>query len=223
MSEKIFFHALFKFLAGVILTSLLLFVPAGTFRFPNGWKLMGVLFIPMFIAGMVLLFKNPGLLLKRLKAKEEGKDQDILIKISGIMFAAGFILAGLDFRFGWSVIPNYVSNIGAILFLSSYMVYAEVLRENAYLSRTIEVEKNQKIIDKGLYGIVRHPMYSSTIVLFLSMPLVLGSIYSFFVFLIYPFILVKRIYGEEELLEKELSGYKEYTERVKYRLLPYVW
>jgi len=223
MKNKLFIQAITKFLLGVVLVGILIFLPAGTILFLNGWLLMGILFIPMFLAGIVLIFKNPKLLEKRLNAKEEQREQNLVVKLSGIMFLAGFIVAGLGFRLHWYVLPKSVVIIATVVFLVAYILYAEVLRENTYLSRTIEVQENQKVIDTGLYGIVRHPMYSVTLLLFLSMPIVLGSIYSFLIFLVYPFIIAKRIKGEEELLEKELDGYREYKEKVKYRLIPYVW
>lgn len=223
MTAKLFIQAILKFLLGIVLVGALIFLPAGSLSFYNGWILMGILFIPMFIAGIVMIIKNPALLEKRLDAKEKEKDQSLVVKMSGLMFLAGFILAGLGFRFGWYTLPKAVVIIGAVLFLIAYALYAEVLRENTYLSRTIGVQENQKVIDTGLYGIVRHPMYAVTLLLFLSMPLVLGSVYSLIVFLAYPFIIAKRIKGEEELLEKELAGYKEYKPKVKYRLIPFVW
>lgn len=220
---KLFVEALVKFLLGIVLVGALLFWPAGTFAFKGAWILLGILFVPMFLAGIVMMFKNPELLRKRLDAKEKEKDQSLVVKLSGLMFLAGFIVAGLGIRFGWYVLPDTVVIIAAVLFLVSYVLYAEVLRENTYLSRTIKVEENQTVIDTGLYGIVRHPMYSATLLLFLSMPLVLGSIYSFVIFLAYPLIIAKRIKGEEELLERELAGYSEYKKKVKYRLVPFVW
>ena len=223
MSVKLFFEALIKFSLGTILVGLLIFLPAGTFSYFNGWLLMGILFIPMFCAGIVMMFKNPELLKTRLDAKEKQKEQSLVVKLSGLMFLAGFIVAGLGFRFNWYIIPKAVSIGAAVIFLFAYILYAEVLRENTYLSRTIEVQENQKVIDTGLYGTVRHPMYSVTLLLFLSMPLVLGSIYSFIVFLVYPIIIAKRIKHEEEFLEKELLGYTEYKQKVKYRLIPFVW
>ena len=223
MSVKLFFEAIIKFSAGIILVGLLIFLPAGTLSFVNGWIFMGILFIPMFIAGIVMLFKNPELLRKRLDAKEKQKDQSIVVKLSGLMFLAGFIVAGLGFRFDWYTLPFGATIFGAIIFLLAYIRYAEVLRENTYLSRTIEVQENQKVIDTGLYGIVRHPMYSATLLLFLSIPLILGSVFSFVIFLLYPFLIAKRIKGEEDLLEKELYGYKEYKAKVKYRLIPFIW
>ena len=184
---------------------------------------MGILFIPMFCAGIVMMVKNPELLKRRLQAKEKQSEQNLVVNLSGLMFLVGFIVAGLGIRFKWYLLPKEVVLISVVLFLLSYVLYAEVLRENTYLSRIIEVQENQKVIDTGLYGIVRHPMYSATLILFLSMPLVLGSIYSFVIFLAYPFIIAKRIKGEEELLEKELVGYREYKEKVKYRLIPFIW
>ena len=184
---------------------------------------MGILFIPMFIAGIVLMMKNPDLLQKRLNAKEQQKDQSMIVKLSGLMFLAGFIIAGLAVRLEWYILPWKVTIVAAVVFLIAYVLYAEVLRENTYLSRTIQIRENQKVIDTGLYGIVRHPMYSVTLVLFLSMPLVLGSIYSFVIFLAYPFIIARRIKGEEAFLEQELEGYLEYKQKIKYRLLPFLW
>ena len=223
MTIKLFIQAIIKFLFGFVLIGLLIFLPAGTLSFFNGWLFMGILFVPMFIAGIVMMFKNPDLLKSRLDAKEKQREQSIVVKLSGLMFMSGFIVAGLDFRFGWLTLPKGVVIGAAIVFLAAYILYAEVLRENTYLSRTIEVQENQKVIDTGLYGIVRHPMYSVTLLLFLSMPLVLGSIYSFLIFLSYPFIIAKRIKGEEEFLEKELDGYREYKQKVRYRLIPFIW
>lgn len=223
MTLKLFFQALVKFISGVILVGLLVFLPAGTLNYFNGILFSLVLFVPIFIAGIVMMLKNPELLSKRLDAKEKQKDQSLVIKLSGLMFLVGFILPGLGYRLGWYMLPKGVSIAFAVVFLLSYLMFAEVMRENTYLSRTIEVQENQKVVDTGLYGIVRHPMYTATLFLFLSMPLVLGSVYSFAVFLVYPFIIAKRIKGEEELLEKELEGYKEYKQKVKYRLIPLVW
>lgn len=220
---KLFFSALSKFLLGVLLVSGLLFLSAGTTDFFGAWLFMGVLFVPMLLAGIVLIFKNPELLKRRLDAKEKQKEQDLVVKLSGLMFFLGFIVAGLGVRFNWYTLPKGVSVAFAAVLLIAYLLYAEVMRENTYLSRTIKVEENQKVIDTGLYGIVRHPMYSVTLLLFLSMPLVLGSLYAFVIFLSYPFIIAKRIKGEEELLDKELAGYKEYKQRVKYRLIPFIW
>ena len=223
MDSKLFVKAITKFLSGLILVGLLLFLPAGTFAYPQGWLLMGILFVPMFIAGLIMMKKSPELLRKRLNVKEEQAEQKAVIALSGLMFLASFIVAGLNFRFGWIRLPLWVSYAAALLFLAGYVLYAEVLRENVWLSRTVEVQENQKVIDTGLYGIVRHPMYSATLLLFISMPLVLGSVYSFLIFLMYPFIIAKRIKGEEEFLEKELCGYREYKQKVKYRLIPFIW
>lgn len=222
MTLKLLFSAIIKFTLGVVLVGLLIFLPAGTFFF-NGLLLMGLLFVPMFIAGLVMLVKNPVLLKSRLDAKEKQQEQNLVVKLSGLMFLAGFVIAGLGVRFSWYILPKTVVIIASVLFVIAYLLYAEVLRENTYLSRTIKVQENQKVIDTGLYGIIRHPMYSATLLLFLSMPLVLGSLYSFIIFLAYPFIIAKRIKGEEELLEKELDGYIEYKQKVKYRLIPFIW
>ena len=223
MKFKLFISAITKFLLGVALVGLLIFLPAGTFMYFNGWLLLGILFIPMLVAGIVMMFKNPELLKKRLDAKEKQKEQSLVVKLSGLMFVAGFVVAGLGVRFDWYVLPRVSVVIFAVVFLLAYALYAEVLRENTYLSRTIKVQENQKVIDTGLYGIVRHPMYSATLILFLSMPLVLGSVYSFLIFLVYPFIIAYRIKNEEEFLEANLNGYSEYKQRVKYRLIPFVW
>jgi len=223
MTKELFIQAMAKFLLGVLLVALLIFLPAGTISFINGWLFMGLLFIPMFFAGIVMMFKNPELLKKRLNAKEKQSEQSLVVKLSGLMFLAGFIVAGLNYRFDWYVLPKGVSIAAAVAFLAAYLLYAEVLRENAYLSRTIEVQENQKVIDTGLYGIVRHPMYSVTLLLFLAMPLILGSLHSFVIFLVYPLIITKRIRSEEALLERELAGYREYMNKVKYRLIPFVW
>ena len=223
MSIKLFFSAILKFLLGVLLVGVLIFLPAGTLNYFNGWLLMGILFIPMFFAGIIMMIKNPNLLKSRLNAKEKLKEQNLVIKLSGLMFLVGFILAGLGVRFNWYVLPKGVSIGGAVAFLLAYVLYAEVLRENAYLSRTIKVEEGQKVVDTGLYAIVRHPMYSITLLLFISMPIVLGSLYSLIAFLAYPFIIAKRIKSEEEFLEKELDGYAIYKKKVKYRLIPFIW
>ena len=223
MDKKLFFQALTKFLFGLIIICALLFIPAGTIDYPNGWLFICLLFIPMFIVGIIVFIKSPALLRRRLNAKEEQDEQKIVLFASGIMFLLSFALAGLNFRFGWFSLPGIVIILASIIFLLSYIMYGEVLRENAYLSRTVEVSENQKVVDTGLYGLVRHPMYTSTIFLFLSMPLVLDSIFSFIVMLIYPMIIIFRIKNEEEFLEKELMGYKEYKEKVKYRLIPYLW
>lgn len=223
MTKELFCQAIMKFTLGVIIIGILLFLPAGTFHYRNAWLLMGILFVPMFFVGIVMMFKNPELLKKRLNAKEQEAEQNLVIKFSGLMFLFGFVLAGLNFRFDWIILPDWVSWVGVVIFLLSYLLYAEVLRENTYLSRTVEVQEGQKVIDTGLYGIVRHPMYSVTIILFLSMPLVLGSIISFAVFLIYPLIIVKRIRNEEAVLEKNLDGYVGYKEKVKYKIIPLLW
>ena len=223
MDKKLFFEAIIKFVLGAVIIGLLIFVPANTIHYWNGWVFMGILFIPMFIAGTVMMVKSPELLRKRLNAKEKEDEQKQVVKLSGLMFLLGFVIAGLNYRYSWIVIPNIVVIISSIIFIISYILYAEVLRENAYLSRTIEVQENQKVIDTGLYGIVRHPMYATTILLFLSMPLVLGSVISFVIFLIYPLIIAKRIKNEEEVLEKELVGYSEYKNKVKYKVIPFIW
>lgn len=223
MSAKLFVQAITKFLLGVLMVGLLIFLPAGTVFFFNGWLLMGILFVPMFVAGIVMMFKNPDLLKKRLGAKETQKDQSMVVKLSGLMFLAGFLVAGLGYRFGWYLLPKGVAIGASVAFLLAYVLYAEVLRENTFLSRTIEVQENQRVIDTGLYGIVRHPMYSATLLLFLSMPLVLGSVYAFLIFLVYPLIIARRIKGEEAFLERELAGYPDYKKKVKYRLIPFVW
>jgi protein-S-isoprenylcysteine O-methyltransferase Ste14 len=208
---------------GVVLVGAAIFLPTGTFAFFNGWLFMGILFVPMFLAGIVMMFKNPDLLKKRLDIKEKEKEQQLVVKLSGLVFLAGFIVAGLGVRFDWYVLPTPVVIVATVFFLFAYVLYAEVLRENVYLSRVIEVQENQKVIDSGLYGIVRHPMYAATLILFLAMPLVLGSIYAFIIFLAYPFIIVKRIKNEESVLEKDLKGYAEYKKKVKYRLIPFIW
>lgn len=205
------------------MVALMIFLPAGNLNYWNGWLFMGILFIPMFTAGIILMLKNPQLLKIRLNTKENESEQKTVILLSGIMFLAGFVLCGFNYRFSWIVLPKWVIIGATILFLISYILYAEVLRENTYLSRTIEVQDGQKVIDTGLYGIVRHPMYLVTILLFLAMPLVLGSVISFLIFLVYPMILAKRIKNEEKVLEEQLAGYKEYKQKVKYKLIPFVW
>ena len=223
MDKKLFFQALSKFLIGFIIICALLFIPAGTLDYPNGWLFIALLFIPMFFAGIIMLFKSPDLLRRRLNAKEEEDEQKTVILVSGIIFLLAFILAGLNFRFEWFHLPSMVVIIASVIFLLAYIMYAEVLRENEYLSRTVEVSENQKVVDSGLYGLVRHPMYTSTIFLFLSMPIVLDSIFSFIVMLVYPIIIIFRIRNEEKVLENELAGYKEYKEKVKYKLIPFLW
>ena len=223
MNIKLFIEAILKFLLGIILVGLLIFLPANSLNYFNGWLFMSLLFIPMFIAGIIMMIKSPDLLKSRLNAKETEKEQKIVVALSGVMFMLGFVIAGLNYRFNWIHLPNIIIIIASIIFLVSYIIYAEVLRENAFLSRTIEVQKEQIVIDTGLYKIVRHPMYTATIFLFLSIPLILDSLISFIIFLIYPFIIIKRIKNEEKVLEKDLIGYKEYKEKVKYRLIPYIW
>lgn len=223
MTKELFFSALTKFALGVMLVCLLLFLPAGTVHYPNAWLFLGVLFLPMFLAGIVLMLKNPELLKKRLNAREPQSEQSLVIKLSGLMFVAGFVLAALDFRFSWLPLPKAVSYAATGTFLLAYLLYAEVLRENTYLSRTIEVQENQVVIDTGLYGIVRHPMYGATVLLFLSIPWILGSAISAIAFLFYPLILVKRIQNEEMVLAAELEGYIEYQHKVKYKLIPFIW
>lgn len=223
MDIKLFIQAIIKYILGVVSIGALLFIPACSFEYWNGWLFIGLLFIPMFIAGIVLMIKNPELLRKRLNAKEKENEQKEVILYSGLMFFSGFIIAGLNYKYNWIEVPNIIVIISSILFIIAYILYAEVLRENTYLSRTIEVQENQKVVDTGMYGIVRHPMYAATILLFLTMPLILGSIISFIIFLIYPFIIGKRIKNEEEVLEKDLKGYTEYKKKVKYKLIPFIW
>lgn len=223
MNIKLFLEAIIKFFLGVLLVGLLIFLPAGTINYWNGWLFMGLLFLPMFIAGIIMMIKAPNLLKSRLDAKEKEVTQKSVVALSGLMFLAGFIIAGLNYRFNWIQLPNIIVVIASIIFLLAYILYAEVLRENVFLSRIIEVQKDQKVIDTGLYGIVRHPMYLATIFLFLSMPLILGSFISFIIFLVYPLIIAKRIKNEEQVLEKELKGYLEYKQKVKYKMIPFVW
>ena len=223
MDKSLLRQAMIKFFSGVLLVWLLLFLPAGTLHFRRAWLLMGILFIPMFLAGLVMLFKRPELLRRRLKAREAEGEQRTVIALSGLMFLLCFILAGLNYRSDWMMLPRWVSLAAAGVFLLGYGLFAEVLRENAYLARTIEVEEGQKLIDTGLYGIVRHPMYSATVLLFLAMPLVLGSPLSFGVMLLYLPIIAKRIRNEEKVLSKGLEGYRDYCQRVKYRLFPGIW
>lgn len=223
MTFTLCLSALLKFLLGVVLVAALLFIPAGTLNYPNAILLMVILFVPMFLAGLVLMVKNPDLLHRRLKVKEEQGEQRKIIAATGFMFVVGFILAGLDFRLDWLPLPQIISKVSALLFLLAYALYAEVLRENTYLSRTVMVEEEQKVINTGLYGLVRHPMYSATIILFLTMPLVLGSLIAFLVFLPYPIMIIKRLKNEEQVLSKKLTGYTEYQKKVRYRLIPYIW
>ena len=223
MDTKLVLQAIIKFFIGLIIIGAVLFIPATTFEYWNAWLFIGLLFIPMFIAGIILMIKNPNLLRKRLNAKEKENEQKQVVLFSGLMFLSGFIIAGLNYKFNWITLPNIVVIISSILFVVAYILYAEVLRENTYLSRTIEVQEDQKIIDTGMYGIVRHPMYSVTILLFLTIPLILGSVISFIIFLLYPIIIVKRIKNEEKVLEKDLKGYAEYKKKVKYKIIPFIW
>ena len=223
MRRELFTAAMLRFCSGVALTGLLLFLPAGTFDWWQGWLLMGVLFAPMFFAGLMMLWKSPELLRRRLNAREADGAQRRVIASSGLMFLTAFVLAGLNRRFGWIVLPNAVSWVAAAVFLLGYLLYAEVLRENAWLSRTVEVQDGQKVVDTGFYGVVRHPMYLSTLLLFLSMPLILGSIPSLIVMLLYPIILRRRILNEEAVLLKGLEGYADYMKKVRYRVIPFVW
>ena len=223
MDNKLFIQALTKFFLGVVILGALLFLPAWSLHYWQGWLLMGILFVPMFLAGIVMMAKNPDLLRKRLNAKEKEAEQKTVVAISGLLLILAFVVAGLNWRFDWCVLPDWVVWIATGLFLASYLLYAEVLRENTYLSRTIEVQDNQKVIDTGLYGIVRHPMYMATTILFLSMPLVLASPLSFIIMLGYIPVIVKRIKNEEAVLEEGLEGYKDYKKRVKYRMIPFIW
>ncbi len=222
-NENLFIQALWKFFLGVILLGVLIFVPAWSLHYWQGWLLMGILFVPMFIAGLIMLWKNPELLQKRLNAKEQEAEQKTVVKLSGLLFILAFVVAGLNWRFSWCVLPDWAVWVATGLFLASYLLYAEVLRENTYLSRTIEVQENQKVIDTGLYGVVRHPMYMDTTMLFLAMPLVLASPISFVIMLGYIPVIAKRIKNEEEVLEHGLEGYVEYKKRVKYRMIPLIW
>lgn len=223
MTTKLFIQALTKFLCGLLLVGLLLFLPAGTFAYWQAWLFIGILFGPMFIAGIVLMVRQPDLLRKRLSAKEEQNEQKRVVALSGLLFVAMFVVAGLNFRFGWLLLPEWTTYVAAVIFLISYALYAEVMRENIWLSRTIEVQENQQVVSTGLYGVVRHPMYSATLLLFLSMPLVLNSVFSFILMLLYIPVIALRIRNEEQVLERELNGYTEYKQRVKYKLIPYIW
>lgn len=220
---RLLIEALTKFTCGLLLVGLLIFLPAGTLGYTYGWLFIGLLFVPMLIAGFVMLAKSPKFLKKRLDAKEKQTTQKGIVALSGLMFIAGFVVAGLDFRFGWSNMPTWVVITASALFLAAYVLYAEVMRENAYLSRTVKVEEGQKVVDTGLYGIVRHPMYIATILLFLMIPIVLGSWYAVLVFAFYPAIIIVRLKDEEDLLTRELPGYAEYKQKVKYRIIPFVW
>lgn len=223
MDTKLFIQALTKFLSGGVILGLLIFLPAGSLHYWQGWLMMGVLFVPMFVAGLILMVKNPELLRKRLSAREEEKEQKAVVALSAVMFVAAFVVAGLNWRFQWLVLPDWAVWLAAALFLFGYILYAEVLRENTYLSRTVEVQEHQEVIDTGLYGIVRHPMYMSTTILFLVMPLVLASPISFLIMLLYIPLIAKRIRNEEAVLEQGLKGYREYKQRVKYKVIPYLW
>ncbi len=223
MTPKLFFQALTKFVIGLLLIGLLLFLPAGTFDFWQAWLFIGVLFVPMFIAGIVLMIRQPELLRKRLDAKEQQQEQKWVVALSGLMFIAVFVVAGLNRRFGWYMLPDWAVYIATAIFLVAYAMYAEVMRENVWLSRTVEVQENQQVVSTGLYGIVRHPMYAATLLLFLSMPLVLASAWSFVIMLIYIPIIALRIRNEEQVLERELKGYTEYKQRVRYKVIPFIW
>ena len=220
---KLAAEALIKFTCGLLLVGLLIFLPAGTLSYTYGWLFVGLLFVPMLIAGFIMLAKSPEFLKKRLDAKEKQSAQKGVVALSGLMFVAGFVVAGLDFRFGWSYVPTWVVITASALFLIAYVLYAEVMRENAYLSRTIKVEEGQTVVDTGLYGIVRHPMYAVTILLFMMIPLILGSLYALIAFAFYPAIIIARLLDEEKLLTRELPGYAEYKQKVKYRIIPFVW
>lgn len=223
MDSKLFVQAIIKFFSGLLIVGLLLFLPAGSSSYWQAWLLLGILFVPMFIAGLVMMKKSPDLLRKRLNVKEGEQEQKTVIALSGLMFLAAFVVAGLNFRFRWIVLPAWVSYVASFIFLLAYALYAEVLRENVWLSRTVEVQENQKVIDTGLYGVVRHPMYMATLLLFLSMPLVLGSIISFAIVLLYIPIIAKRIRNEEQVLVEGLQGYAEYRKKVRYKVIPFVW
>ena len=223
MDAKLFGQGIIKFVCGVVIIGILLFVPAGSFGFWQGWLLMGILFVPMFVAGLIMMKRSPDLLRKRLSTKEEQSEQKTVLLLSGLMFIAAFVVAGLNFRFGWLTLPNWIPILFAVVFLLAYALYAEVMRENAYLSRTVEVQENQQVVDTGLYGIVRHPMYMTTLLLFLSMPLVLGSVISFLIMLLYLPIITKRMRNEEQVLAEGLPGYAEYMKKIKYRVIPFIW
>ncbi len=223
MDGKLFGTALLKFAIGFVIVGLLLFVPAGTISWWQGWLLMAILFVPMFVAGLVMMAKAPDLLRKRLSADEDEDEQKAVLVLSAVMFIAAFVVAGLGYRFGWLVFPDWVSWISAVVFLAAYVLYAEVMRENVYLSRTVEVQEGQQVVSTGLYGVVRHPMYSATLLLFLAMPIVLGSPFSFVIMLVYVPLIVKRIRNEEQVLADGLEGYKDYEEQVRWRLVPPIW
>ena len=223
MTRDLFVQAIAKVLAGIVMMGVLLFVPAGTLAYPEGWRFMIILFVPMILAGFVMMKKSPDLLAKRLNMKEKLGEQKRVIALSSLMFLAGFFVSGLSFRYNFLLLPDWVSFAACALFLLSYAMYAEVLRENAFLSRTIEIQENQYVVDTGLYAFVRHPMYSATVILFLSMPLILRSAAGFAVFLAYPAIIAKRIRGEEAFLRENLAGYVQYCEKVRFRLIPFIW
>lgn len=223
MTKELLIKGLVKFLSGLLLIGAMLFLPAGSLDYPGGWLFIGLLFVPMLILGIVLAVKDPALLEKRLNAKEKQSEQKGVLAVSAAMFIGGFAMAGLSFRKGWLMMPKAAAAVGAVIFLLSYLMYAEVMRENSYLSRTVEVQEGQKVIDTGLYGVVRHPMYSATVLMFLSIPLILGSVIALVIFLVYPFVLVMRIKNEEQVLEKGLAGYSEYKKKVRYRLIPFIW
>ncbi len=223
MKKKLLKKGLTKYFAGLIIIILLIFLPAGSLKYANGWLFIGLLFIPMLIMGVVLFVKNPTLLEKRINAKENESEQKGVVAISGIMFLAGFVVAGLNYRFDWWMLPRWAVIAASVVFIASYVMYAEVLRENTYLSRTVEVQDEQKVIDTGLYGIIRHPMYTATILMFLAIPLILGSFWAFLIFLIYPLTIILRIDNEEKVLENGLSGYADYKKKVKHRIIPFIW
>ena len=220
---KLLLNALVKFTAGLLMVALLLFLPAGTFVYPGGLLFLCLLFVPMLLLGIIMLARARDLLRKRLDVKEKQGTQKGVVAGMGLVFLGGFILAGLDFRFGWSTVPLPVVIVASVLFLIGYALYAEVMRENAYLSRTVKVEEGQTVISTGLYAVVRHPMYMASTVMFLSLPLILGSWYALIPFALYPVIMVVRIRGEEKLLTAELAGYEEYKRKVKFRLIPFIW
>ena len=223
MKNNLLAQSLKKFIAGFVAIGVLLFLPAGTLHYWNAWLFVAVLFVPMLLLGIVMLFKSPKLLEKRLDAKEKVDEQKWVVALSGIMFLAAFVVAGLNFRYSWHSLPDYLVWIGVMVFLLSYLMYAEVMRENAFLSRTIEIQENQKVVDTGLYGVVRHPMYSATLLMFLSIPLILGSLVSFVIMFSYIPIIAARMRSEEEILEEGLEGYKEYKQKVRYKVIPFVW
>ena len=223
MDKKLFMRAITKFILGFVLIALLLFIPSGTLNYWNAWLFICILFVPMFIVGIILMIKNPNLLRKRLNAKEKESEQEMLLLLGGVMFICGFIVSGLNYMLNWIILPKRIVFIATLIFISTYILYGEVLRENMYLSRIIEIQEDQKVIDTGLYSIVRHPMYSSTILLFLSIPLILGSLLSFLIFMLYPIIIANRIKNEEQVLEQGLKGYSEYKKKVKYKVVPFIW